>query len=56
MEIKCPLIDNRIIADIDCLENSDIADGIIKDAALPDEYKAKDNWREICKKCKNHRE
>lgn len=56
MGIKCPLVNNKIIEDIDCLENADIADGIIKDTHLPDEYKIKSNWREICKACRNHRE
>lgn len=56
MDIRCPLVNNKIIDDIDCLENSDVVDGMIKEKSMPKEFKIKQNWREICKSCNNHRE
>lgn len=52
--INCPLVENNIITEIDYLENSDIAEGMIKESSLPEKFKI-DNWREICLICKNHR-
>lgn len=43
--VKCPLVDNWITP-ADCMENQDIAEQFI-----PDEYKIKKNWKEICQKC-----
>ena len=45
-KILCPLVD-KIITPVDCMENRDI-----KDEFIPDEYKVKENWKEICKNCK----
>lgn len=42
-----PLVGD-IIEDIDYIENRDIVDGMLK------KYKRKDDWKEICKKCKWH--
>ncbi|WP_317856291.1 hypothetical protein [Chakrabartyella piscis] len=53
--IKCPLVQNQKIKEIECLENIDIADGMIKETSLPDRFKVED-WREICLNCPNHRE
>lgn len=51
---KCPLIDNSIEAG-DCLEISEVVDEMIcDDSFLPDKFKVKSNYKEICKKCKNH--
>ena len=48
-----PLVDKEI--DIaDCIENVDCIDGLIKISSLPLEYKQKENWKEICLKCKYH--
>lgn len=47
-EITCPLVDKKITID-DCSENRDIAEEYI-----PDEYKQKPNWKEICENCKYH--
>ena len=52
-QVKCPLVD-RMIFDIDCIETSDVARGLLKSDRMPDEYKAKPNWREICVSCKWH--
>lgn len=49
----CPLMD-REIEDIDCMENSDAVDGMIKKESVPDRFKNKTGWEEICKQCKWH--
>lgn len=51
--VFCPLIDKNI-EDIDCIENRDIADGMIIESNMPSKYKQKQDWKEICKKCKYH--
>lgn len=43
--VKCPLVDDWI-EDIDCMENQGIAESYI-----PERFKRKKNWKEICKKC-----
>ena len=52
-EVFCPLVD-AIIEDIDCIENRDIIDGFFKMSCLPDKYKVKKDFTEICKNCKWH--
>ena len=52
-EVFCPLIDS-IIDSGECVENSDVASSLIKEQSLPEIYKQKENWREICIKCKYH--
>lgn len=47
------MVDKLISVD-DSIENVDVVDGLIIDNSLPDEYKQKPNWKEICKKCKYH--
>lgn len=51
--VFCPLVDDQI-EDIDCIENRDIADKMIKEECLPPRFKAKEHWRSICKACKWH--
>lgn len=51
--ILCPLVDD-IIEDIECIENRDVVDEMITDESLPNKYKRKSNWKEICRKCKWH--
>lgn len=51
--VLCPLVDNSIEA-IDCIENRDVVDGMIAEESLPDKYKRKSDWKEICRKCKWH--
>jgi len=53
-KIKCLLVDSEIEI-IDCIENSDVADRVIKEESLPKAFKRKENWREICKKCEYHK-
>lgn len=51
--VFCPLVD-KMIEDIDCIENRDVVEGMIIESALPDKYKKKENWKNICKNCKWH--
>ena len=51
MSVKCPLIDAPI-GIIECSENSDIVRGLFVEESLPEEYKRKANWKDICKNCK----
>lgn len=51
--VMCPLVDQRI-ENIDCIENSDAVDGIIKKETVPEKFKRKPEWEQICKKCKWH--
>lgn len=49
--IYCPMIDDYI--DIaDCIENVDVVDGLIVESSLPQKYKKKKEWKDICKQCK----
>lgn len=51
--VICPLIDEKIEAG-DCLENSSAVDRILKADSVPERFKAKPDWEEICRKCKWH--
>ena len=51
--VMCPLVDEKI-ENIDCMENSDAVDGIIKKEAVPQRFKQKPRWEQICEKCKWH--
>ena len=51
--VFCPLVDRKI-EDIDCIENRDDVDGMLVESSLPDEYKRKINWKDICRKCQWH--
>ena len=44
-KIICPLVDVKIDI-IDCMENRDI-----KEDFIPEKYKQKEDWKEICKNC-----
>ena len=46
--VLCPLVD-REIDPVDCLENR-----AIKEEYIPEEYKTKENWKEICQNCPYH--
>ena len=45
-KIVCPLVDYKIDI-VDCMENRDI-----KEESIPEEYKKKENWKDVCKNCK----
>lgn len=49
--IECPLIDGMIEIG-DCVVCSDVARGVLKETLVPGELKKKDNWRNVCLKCK----
>ena len=48
--VLCPLVDVEI-ENIDCIENSDAVDGIIKKETVPLRFKKKSDWETICKNC-----
>lgn len=50
-QVMCPLVD-RMISAAECIENADVVRGMIKPDTMPEEYKEKPDWREICAKCK----
>lgn len=52
-EVECPLVGRRIEA-IDCVENTDAVEGMLKKDSIPEEFKKKENWIDICKNCKWH--
>ena len=52
-KVLCPLV-NAQIEDIDCIETRDAVDGILLERTVPVEYKQKEDWKEICRKCKYH--
>ena len=45
-KVFCPLIDDYTTP-VDCMENREI-----KEESIPEKFKQKTNWREICKNCK----
>ena len=51
--IYCPMIDSEIDI-VDCVENVDVVDGLIVESSLPQKYRQKEDWKDICKKCKYH--
>lgn len=51
--IYCPMIDSEIDV-ADCVENIDVVDGLIVESSLPQIYKQKEDWKDICRKCKYH--
>lgn len=50
--VKCPLVDFRIGRN-NCLEMAMIAADFMTENAMPVNFKEKENWREVCKNCKN---
>lgn len=50
--VKCPLVD-FMIEENNCLENAMIVSGFINENMMSASFKEKQNWREICKNCKN---
>ena len=47
-KIICPLVDEKIDP-VDCMENRET-----REESIPQKYKQKENWKDICKKCKYH--
>ncbi len=52
-QVFCPLVDEKI-EDIDCIENSDVVEEMILEENMPDKYKKKNDWKNICKNCQWH--
>jgi len=44
--IFCPLLDQKI-SKCDCMENR-----YTKECTIPEKFKQKENWKDICKNCK----
>lgn len=51
--IKCPLVD-LMIEESNCLENAMIVSGFMDENTMISRFKEKENWKEICKNCKNY--
>lgn len=51
--IMCPLV-NREIETGDCVVYTDVAEGMLKDHCIPEEFKKNENWRGICTSCEYH--
>ena len=52
-KIKCPLIDGEIEI-IECIVNIDCISGMIKIENMPDKFKVKKDYKNICKNCRYH--
>lgn len=51
--VMCPILKEEI-EDIECIETVDAIEGILKEEVIPDKFKEKENWKDICRKCKWH--
>lgn len=51
--VLCPLVDTEI-ENVDCIENSDAVDGILRKDTIPEKFKKKPDWEKICERCKWH--
>ncbi len=51
--IICPLI-NKEISDDDCYDVCLVANKMLKPSAIPEMFTQKEDFREVCKNCKNH--
>ncbi len=48
--VMCPLVDAEIEA-IECVVNRDCVYGELVISCMPDEFKQKENFKDICKNC-----
>lgn len=46
LKVYCPLVDRSIDA-VDCMENREV-----REEFIPEEFKKKKIWKDICRKCK----
>ena len=51
--VFCPLVEAKI-ENIDCIEVRDVVNGAIKETFISEDYKKKENWKDLCKGCKWH--
>lgn len=49
--VKCPLIESEIKSSC-CLENTMVVAGFMDENTIRENFKAKENWKEICQTCK----
>lgn len=45
-KVFCPLLDDYITP-VDCMENREI-----REESIPEKFKQKSNWKELCENCK----
>lgn len=50
--IDCPLVNGKILND-KCLETTMAVAGFMNENMISNKLKEKDNWKDICKNCKN---
>ena len=43
-----------LIENVDCIENSDAVDGILRKDTIPEKFKKKPDGEKICERCKWH--
>jgi hypothetical protein len=51
--VPCPLVDTAIDCG-DCIENQTVTDGGLAESSMPEAYKLKREWIQICKACGYH--
>ena len=51
--VNCPLV-NREIDIGECVVTVDACDGAVDERILSKRILEKDNWKDICRKCKHH--
>lgn len=51
--VYCPLVSEDIEI-IDCIVTADVVRQILKDTVMPNKFKCKENWKDICRNCKYH--
>ena len=52
--INCPLMERKVERTNECYFISMVADNLMIEKELPDDFVKVDNWREICSNCPNH--
>ena len=51
--VTCPLVDDEI-ENVECITNASCIDGMLNFSVMPEKFKLKENYEEICKSCKWH--
>lgn len=52
-KVRCPIV-NREIEQYNCFEVCQVAERMVKDAVIPEEFSSVNNFRDICNQCPNH--
>lgn len=48
--IQCPLANEKVDIGF-CVVTQDVVDNMLKERVLPEKYRQKHKWKEICKNC-----